>query len=220
MVEAKHVARRPGASAQAMTHVLTHSREAAPRLIWMYAIAMGAFTGMTAILALFLNDKFGVGADDIWIVFTYIGTISVITRAGILGWAVDRYGEVALSRVGLVMLALGLAAIPFMSTYATLAVVVAMVPLGTAFTFPCVTSLLSRVIVSSERGLFLGVQQTFGGLGRVVVPLWAGFAYDHLGHGVPFWTSAALVVGVMFLGMGIENPRKPGPAPEVTAAAA
>jgi len=212
MDEAKHVVRKPGASLTAITHVVTHSNEIAPRLIWMYAIAMGAFSGMTAIMPLFLNDKFGVGADDIWIVFTYLGTISVVTRAGILGRAVDRYGEVTLSRVGLFMLAVGLALFPFMPNYATLAATITLVPLGTAFTFPCVTSLLSRVIQSHERGLYLGVQQTFGGLGRVIVPLWAGFAYDHLGHGVPFWTSATLVTSVMFLGLGIDDPRKQQPA--------
>ncbi|HXC26285.1 MAG TPA: MFS transporter [Gemmatimonadaceae bacterium] len=208
MAEAKQVVRRPGASVEAITYVLTHTTEPAPRLIWMYAIAMGAFQGMTTILALFLADKFGVGSKDIWMVFTYIGVISVITRAGVLGRAVDRYGEVALSRVGLVLLALGLGVFPFVPNYPTLAIVIALVPLGTAFTFPCVTSLLSRVIQSNERGLFMGVQQTFGGLSRVIVPLWAGYAYDHFGHGVPFWTSSALVVGVMFLGLGIDDPRK------------
>lgn len=208
MVEAKQVVRKPGASLSAITHVVTHSTETAPRLIWMYAIAMGAFQGMTAILAIFLNDKFGVGADDIWIVFTYMGTISVVMRALILGRAVDRYGEVPLYRLGLILLTTGLALFPLMPNYATLAVAVALVPVGTALTFPCVTSLLSRVIQSYERGLYLGVQQTFGGLARVIVPLWAGFAYDRFGHGVPFWTSAVLVAGVMVLGLGIQDPRK------------
>jgi predicted MFS family arabinose efflux permease len=61
----------------------------------------------------------------------------------------------------------------------------------------------------------MGVQQTFGGVARVLVPLWGGFAYDHFGHNVPFWTSAALVIGVMFLGVGIHDPRKtPTPAIE------
>lgn len=211
MAEAQQVVRKPGASWSAITHVVTHSTEAAPRLIWMYAIAMGAFQGMTAIMAIFLNDKFGVGADDIWIVFTYLGTISVIMRAGILGRAVDKYGEVTLSRLGLVLLALGLVLFPLMPNYPTLAIAVALVPIGTAFTFPCVTSLLSRVIQSFERGLYMGVQQTFGGLARVIVPLWAGFAYDHFGHSVPFWTSAALVGGVFFLGLGIQDPRKQQP---------
>lgn len=208
MSEAHRVPPRPNASMEAVTHVITHATEPAPRLIWMYAIAIGAFQGMTAILALFLADKFGVTADNIWPIFTYMGTISVITRAGILGRAVDRYGEVALSRIGLAMLAVGLAGFPLMPNYPTLALIVALMPLGTAFTFPCVTSLLSRIISRNERGLYMGVQQTFGGLGRIVIPLWAGWAYDHLGHGIPFWTSAVLVLGVLALGLGIDDPRK------------
>ncbi len=196
--------KRPGASRHAIMRVVTHSGEPAPRLIWIYAIAMGAFSGMTAILALFLLDEWAVGPDRIWMVFTYLGVISVITRAGILGTMVDRFGEVRLSRLGLVLLAVGLGSIPFAEHYLLLALAIALVPLGTAFTFPCVTSLLSRLIPSNERGLYMGVQQTFGGLARVIVPLWAGFAYDQLGHGVPFYTSALLIGGTIFLGLGID----------------
>jgi len=89
-----------------------------------------------------------------------------------------------------------------------LAIAVALIPLGTAFTFPCVTSMLSRVISSRERGLYMGVQQTFGGLSRVIIPLWAGFSYDHLGKTVPLFTSAALVFGTIVLGFGIDDGRK------------
>jgi multidrug resistance protein len=218
MVEAKHVERKRGASFAAVKHVFTHSKEAAPRLIWVYAIGIGAFQGITAILALFLDDKFGITADHIWVIFTFMGTISVITRAGILGKAVDRWGEVKLSHIGLMMLALGLAAFPFMPTYVTLYLAVTLIPLGTAFTFPCVTSLLSRVISRNERGLYMGVQQTFGGLARVLVPLFAGYTYDHFGHSIPFWVSSGLVVIGLFVGMGIDDPRKPrGPVPDVAA---
>jgi MFS family permease len=218
MVEAKKVERRKGASLIAVKHVFTHSKEAAPRLIWVYAIGIGAFQGITAILALFLADRFGITADRIWVIFTFMGTISVITRAGVLGKAVDRWGEVRLSHIGLMMLALGLAAFPLMPTYVTLYVAVTLIPLGTAFTFPCVTSMLSRVISRNERGLYMGVQQTFGGLARVIVPLFAGYTYDHFGHSIPFYVSAALVVIGFFVGMGIDDPRKPrGPLPDVVA---
>lgn len=208
MVEAGDRTHKPTPSLEIVGHIIRHSTEPAPRLVWMYAIAMGAFQGMTAILALFLADKFGITAADIWPIFTFMGGISVVMRAGILGRAVDRWGEVALSRVGLGMMAFGLAAFPFMPNYPTLAVVVAFLPIGTALTFPCVTSLLSRVIDRKERGLYMGVQQTFGGVARVIIPLWAGFAYDHLGHGIPFLTSSALVLGVLVLGFGIDDPRK------------
>ncbi len=210
MAEARQVQRKPGASMIAIRHVFSHAKEPASRLIWVYAIGIGAFQGITAILALFLADKFGVTADRIWVIFTFMGTISVITRAGILGKAVDRWGEVRLSRIGLVMLALGLAAFPVMPTYITLYLAVTLIPLGTAFTFPCVTSLLSRVINRNERGLYMGVQQTFGGLARVIVPIFAGFTYDRFGHSIPFSVSAVLVMIGFFIAMGIDDPRKPG----------
>lgn len=200
--------RKPGTSRAMIARVITHSGEPAPRLIWIYAIAMGAFSGLMAILALYLADRFGVTADNIWIFFTYVGVISVVTRAGILGWAVDHYGEARLSRIGLILLTIGLATIPFARGYVTLALSVALIPLGTAFTFPCVTSMLSRVIPSSERGLYMGVQQTFGGFARIVIPLWAGFAYDHFGKTVPFFTSAALVAGTILIGRGVDDGRK------------
>jgi hypothetical protein len=45
-----------------------------------------------------------------------------------------------------------------------------------SYKFPCVTALLLQVIHRGERGGYLGTQQTLGGIGRVVIPLWAGFA--------------------------------------------
>ena len=206
--------KKPRASREAIVRVITHAGEPAPRLIWIYAVAMGAFSGLNAVLALFLYDEFHVDKHHIWIFFTYVGAISVITRAGILGKAVDKFGEARLSRAGMIMLAAGLAGMPLAKNYFFLAIAIALVPLGTAFTFPCVTSMLSRHISSRERGLYMGVQQTFGGIGRVAIPLWAGFSYDRFGHSVPLFTSAALVLGAMFLGFGVDDGRGPAEAPD------
>jgi multidrug resistance protein len=219
------MARKTGAristSREAVMRVITHSGEPASRLIWIYGIAIGAFQGMTAVLALFLAVRYGVNAKTIGYFFMYIGVISVVSRALVLGPAVDRFGEARLSRIGSLMLAAGLALIPLTHSYPTLALAVALVPLGTAFTFPCVTAMLSRVISVHERGLYMGVQQTFGGAARVLAPIWAGFAFDHLGHGVPFWTSAALVLGTIGLGLGMEQfTATPAPAVPVQETAA
>jgi len=192
-------------SRQALSRVISHSGEPASRLIWIYAITMGAFNGVTAVLALFLAYRFQVTEKTIGYFFMYIGTISVFTRVLLLGKAVDRFGEARLSRFGMVLLAMGLGGMPLVSTLWGLAFFVALIPLGTAFTFPCVTGLLSRVIGSHERGLYMGVQQTFGGLARVVAPLWAGFAFDRLGIGVPFYTSAVVVLATISLGLGLDQ---------------
>jgi nitrate/nitrite transporter NarK len=242
MVEARAHTHRAGRSREAMLRVITHSSEPAPRLIWIYAIGIGAFQGMNAIFALFLADRFGVTSATIGYFYTYIGVISVLTRAGVLGWAVDKYGEAKLSRLGQVLLASGLAAMPFMHRIADpaafaqnlggifpvsavallpflpLALAVALLPLGTAFTFPCVTALLSRVIPSNERGLYMGVQQTFGGIARVVFPILAGWAFDWFPE-LPFLVSAALVAGTILLGLGMEDYIRPKREPEAAPAA-
>jgi predicted MFS family arabinose efflux permease len=220
MDDARTSTRKPNASREALLRVISHAKEPGPRLIWIYAIAMGSFSAVTAILPLFLADQFGIGEKKVWIFFTYIGIISVITRAGILGWAVAKYGEARLARIGLVLLAAGLASYPFVHNYVLLALGIALVPLGTAFTFPCVTSLLSKVIPSNERGLYMGVQQTYGGLSRVIIPLWAGFSYDHFGRAVPFLTSATLVLCSLFLVLGVDDGRNTKPAPVVEGVAA
>lgn len=202
-------------SREAIMRVLSHSGEPASRLIWIYAIAMGAFQGVTAMLPLFLGARFQVDESTIGYFFMYVGAISVFTRVLLLGRAVDRFGEARLSRWGTALLALGIAGMPLSQNFAMLAVAVALIPLGTAFTFPCVTALLSRVISQNERGLYMGLQQTFGGVARIVVPLWAGFAFDRLGTGIPFYTSALAVLATIFLGLGLDQYVKARPAAAV-----
>lgn len=102
-------------------------------------------------------------------------------------------------------LSLGMAdRFPLEWRYVALALVITTVPLGTAFTFPCVSALLSQVIDPRERGVVMGVQQSFGGGARVLAPLLAGWMFDALGTGYPFWTSAAFVLASLFLTFGID----------------
>ena len=202
-----------------MWRVISHSGEPASRLIWIYAIGIGAFMGVISILTLFLMARYSITEQTIGWFFAYIGILNVVSRAGILGRVVDRLGEARTSRLGSTLLALGLATIPLtrplalpgVLSYLPLAFAVALLPLGTAFMFPSVTALLSQVVGEHERGLFMGVQQTFGGIARVVYPLWVGFAWDTLGVPIPFWTSAALVAVTIVLGLRMEEytPVKP-----------
>jgi MFS family permease len=198
----KQVAR---SSTAAVWQVISHPNEPTSRLILIYSIAIGAFQGTTAVLALFLAWRFGVTEKTIGYFFMYIGVLSVLTRAVILGKLVDHFGEAKLSRYGIVLLAAGLFGLALSHDYVTLALAVGLLPLGTAFTFPCVTSLLSRVISSAERGLYMGVQQTYGGISRVGFPLLFGLAYDTIGKPSPFLISATLVLGTLLLGRDMEK---------------
>ena len=98
---------------------------------------------------------------------------------------------------------------PLARSLPVLALAVAFIPLGTAFTFPCVTALLSRVISPRERGLYMGVQQTYGGVSRSIAPLFFGWAFDALGVSSPYFFSSAFIVATIFLGFGLDKYARP-----------
>lgn len=196
-------------SRQAIWRVMSHSREPASRLIWIYAIAIGAFQGSFSVLALFLNARFQVNEQTIGYFFMYVGSISVFTRVLLLGRMVDWLGEAKLSRLGLVLLAAGVVGMPLSRNLWMLAVAVALIPLGTAFTFPCVTALLSRVIAPRERGLYMGMQQTYGGVARIIAPLFFGWSFDSLGVSSPYFFSSAFILATIFLGFGLDQSTRP-----------
>jgi MFS family permease len=194
---------------QAIWRVISHSGEPASRLIWIYAIAIGAFQGSFSVLALFLNARFQVTEQTIGYFFMYVGAISVFARVLLLGRAVDWLGEANLSRLGLILRAAGGLGMPLSRNLWMLAVAVALIPLGTAFTFPCVTALLSRVISSGERGLYMGMQQTYGGIARIIAPLFFGWAFDSLGVSSPYFFSSAFIIATIFLGFGLDKYARP-----------
>ena len=195
----------PRTSRQAVWRVISHSSEPSSRLILIYAIAIGAFQGSFAVLALFLNARFQVTEQTIGYFFMYVGAISVFARVLLLGRMVDWLGEAKLSRLGLVLLAAGVLGMPLAGNIPMLAIAVALIPLGTSFTFPCVTALLSRVISTRERGLYMGMQQTYGGVARVIAPLFFGWAFDSLGTSSPYFFSSAFIAATIFLGFGLDR---------------
>jgi MFS family permease len=196
-------------SAEAIWRVISHSSEPASRLIWIYAIAIGAFQGSFSVLALFLNARFQVTELTIGYFFMYIGSISVFTRVLLLGRMVDWLGEANLSRLGIVLLATGVLGMPLSRNLWMLAIAVALIPLGTAFTFPCVTALLSRVIAPRERGLYMGMQQTYGGVARIIAPLFFGWAFDRIGVSSPYFFSSAFLLATLSLGFGLDQYARP-----------
>jgi multidrug resistance protein len=196
---------RPRAGRAALLRVLSHSNEAAPRLIWIYAVAIGAFYGTGQLIPLMLVDRFGVTEKTVGFFFMYFGLMGVIIRTLLLGPVVRWLKEPRVARMGLVFLAAGLCLASTSRSYLSLFTAFTLMPLGTAFVFPCVTSLLSRVVPANERGLQMGVQQTYGGISRVAFPIGAGLLVDHFGPGLPFMVAGLLVLGTLVMTGSIDS---------------
>jgi multidrug resistance protein len=193
----------------AIARVIMHPNEPAPRLILIYAIAIGAFYGTTPILPLILGERLGVNEQNVGYFVMYLGGVGVIVRTGILGRMIEWFGEARLCRLGLVLLAAGLALVAAITSYPMMFLSFTLMPLGTAFIFPAVTAMLSRVVTKAERGLYMGVQHTFGGISRVSFPLATGFAMDRMGKGVPYVVAGALVLATVLLTFSMEKYAEP-----------
>jgi hypothetical protein len=57
----------------------------------------------------------------------------------------------------------------------------------------------------------MGVQQTYGGVSRVVVPIVAGAVIDRFGPGVPFIGAGILVFATLFMTASLEDYLRPAP---------
>jgi multidrug resistance protein len=178
---------------------LRHPTSSIGRLLWIYGVGMIAFSSMTSIMALYLGAEFAIDETTIGYIFLYVGVLSFVMRSVLLGPIVDRIGETWAMRIGTGLLVLGLVLYPVPRDLWTLALVIPLVPIGTALLFPATTSLMSRYSEPAELGTTMGVAQTFAGLARVVAPLLATSLFQRLGHGWPFYVAGGFValVGIM-----------------------
>ena len=194
---------------------LRHPTTPIGRLLWIYGVGMLAFASMTSVMALYLGAEFGIDEKTIGYIFLYVGVLSFVMRSLLLGPIVDRIGETWAMRIGTMLLVVGLALYPLPRSLWTLAIVIPLVPIGTALLFPATTSLMSRASDPRELGTTMGVAQTFAGLARVAAPILATIAFQRLGHGWPFYLAAGYVALVGLMAFQVDPyPRATKPAAE------
>lgn len=178
-------------------------------LILIYTAGMMAFMAMNAVMALFLAARYGVTEETIGLFYLAVGLVSLIMRGLILGALVQRFGEVRVLRCGALTLGLGMALAPLATNALQFLLAIVLVPTGTALLFPATTSLITRFADPDSIGQTMGVQQSFGGVSRLIGPVWAGAAYQSWGEPVPFWMASALVFSTAFFAFQL----RPGEAP-------
>jgi MFS family permease len=190
----------------AVWQVLVRPNTPVATLIWVYAFGMLAFFGLNGVLTLYLHQRFGFTETSIGDFFLYIGVISLVARGLVIGWLVKAIGEVGTMRVGAFSMALGMLLIPWAHSLPTLAVAAIFTPLGTALLFPATTSLTSQRYARDQAGLGLGVQQSFGGVARVLGPTLATAAFA-LTPQVPFWLGGVVMLLVALYTFRLDGSR-------------
>ena len=187
-----------------MAEVFAHGRGA------MFAIVVGTyfflivgFSIMTTLFALFTEQRFGYDAQANGYLFAFIGIVAVIVQGGLIGRLIKTFGEVALTRAGLVLTTLSLALLPLSGNLAILLLVCAGLSAGTGFASPPLSGLASQMVERSWQGRALGVMQSAGSAGRLLGPLIGGWLlmFD-LGKPLTQYARTPFVVGALLCFVG------------------
>ena len=180
-----------------------------------------AFSMMNVSISFFWKDRYALDVDQVGILMAIVGVMSAISQGALVGVFQKLWGEKKMMIRGAVLVALGLAAIPFVPAGARAMVPIgadgspihqdldlvfvlfSMIPMimlsvGNACLNPSLVSILSRQASAHEQGEVMGQNMGFGSLGRVLGPLLSSLLYP-LGMGLPFWVGGAIMLGTLWL---------------------
>jgi MFS family permease len=159
-----------------ITEVFRHGRGVMFALVVAtYFFLIAGFAIMTTLFALFTEKRFGYDAHANGYLFGFIGIIAVIVQGGLIGRLIKIFGEVALTRTGMILTTLSLGLLPLSNNLTILLVVCAGLAAGSGFASPPLSGLASQLIDRTWQGRALGVMQSAGSTGRLVGPLIGGW---------------------------------------------
>jgi MFS transporter, DHA1 family, tetracycline resistance protein len=172
-------------------------------LLAVYFLGITSFTAMTALLALYFERAFGIGAQQMGVLFAIAGGVTVVVRGLVLGVLVKRFGEIATVRLGAVALGLAFVLLPYLPSFTWAMAIVPLYAFGAGTMFPALATLTSFAADRESQGSVMGGSQFVGGLGRVLGPLWAGLLFQEIAIGTPFHVAAVLVALAFALALWI-----------------
>jgi DHA1 family multidrug resistance protein-like MFS transporter len=129
------------------------------------------------IFGLYALEKFGYGTEQVGATFMVIGLVSAVVQGALTGPVTKRWGEAAVIKFAMLAASIAFALMLLAETFPTVLLTTGFLIFATALLTPAVTSLTSKHTTTSQ-GIAMGMSNSFMSLGRIVGPLWAGFAFD------------------------------------------
>lgn len=158
-----------------------------------------AFAGLQTNFPLYSSLRFGWTPAQNSYFYLYVGVCGIFFQGFLFGKVQPRFGERFLTRLGLACMAAGLAAMAFAPAAWTLFPAVALVALGTGFSIPSLTALLSLRVPDREQGRLLGGTQTLLSLTNIFGPTLAGVTFELVAVSAPYWLGCVLALGALYV---------------------
>lgn len=152
-----------------------------------------AFSGLQSNFGLFALVQYNWGPQQTALLFSLIGIIGAITQAVIVRKLVAKFRDRSIAAAGMMIQTISFCLFAFVQRAWILWPASGLTSLGAGIAQPTMTGIISRAVDETEQGAMLGTTQSVVALTRIVGPLWAGFAFDWLGPGAPYWSGAILI---------------------------
>jgi MFS family permease len=174
-------------------------------LVGLFFLGTFVFSAFETTLGLLVSRNFNLAFDTaghefnydpkFFALYAYCGLIGALVQGGVIGRAVKALGEPGLITLSFVVVAIGLAPMPFISLahfgWAGLLLVLAFISVGSSLTRPPIFGMISQLSPADEQGQSIGVAQSAGSLARILGPIFGGALLTQ--HPVTLFLSSALI---------------------------
>lgn len=165
-------------------------------LIVVFVFSFG-IANFLSTLTMFLTYKFNYTPNDIAIVMTVGGFVGVIVQGFALNKLFVMFGEMKIILFGLLVAAISLYGMLFVSGFYIILLVSAIFSTATTLIRPAANTLISKT-AGDEQGYAAGMNNSYMSLGNMIGPALAGTLFDwHMD--IPFTFGAIILLGCFFL---------------------
>ncbi|NMH73193.1 MFS transporter [Bacillus sp. RO2] len=130
-----------------------------------------------SVLGLFIDNQFGATPQEIAVMITATGIISVIVQLFVVDRIVRAIGEGDVLNIFLCVAAIGFFVSLFASSYGVFFGVTLIIFLATSILRPVINTLISK-LAGNEQGFAMGMNNAYMSIGNVLGPTLAGILYD------------------------------------------
>jgi len=152
------------------------------------------FTGMEGIFAIWINETFNWGPQEVGLIMLYAGICQIVVQGFILRYLLNFFNEVQLIKSGFFFLVTGFILISTNQFYILL-IAVAFLCYGIGVSNPCLNSIVSKNCNKNKKGLALGAAYSAQSIARFTGQPFAGLLFLYFGKDMPFITNAFILVG-------------------------
>jgi DHA1 family tetracycline resistance protein-like MFS transporter len=173
-----------------------------------YALAAALFQTM---FTLWAKDRLGLNAQSTAYLLAYIGLLSVIVQAGLIGQLTKRFSEATLIVASALIQAVALIFWALTPSVPMLLVVLIPIAFSTGVLNTVINSAITRAVPPQEIGGALGIAGSLESVSRVVSPMIGGWLIGGVGTWAPGAAAAVVMAGVTALAYRrlIANPDPP-----------